>query len=768
MKQLNLLSRTKAFLVLFTLLSCFSFSAQAQYSIVVNGPSEICGPNLTSLSISPLPTGLTVNWYKYPVLPPFPPYFTGPVLSAPETGNWVAEIVVSSTPVLQTVTTQTVTIRTNTIFIESELGITGNCTTINLRELASTLSGFPIFDFYQWKKNGVSIPGANSYLYGATTSGVYTCTASLGCGTGTSNPITLTIGNPPTQKTVTASGPLTFCQGGSVTLTVPPTAGLTYQWQRNNVDIPGATSTSYIANQSGTYKCREISVYCGSISSTSKVVTVNPLPTASIISAQGPTTFCAGGSVVLAGNNSGGVWNVGGSTSTLTVTTSGTYYVTNTNSCGSVNSNQITVTVNPLPVVAQISSVFGTGPVDICAGTSVQLYSSLLFGGVWNIGGSNAPSIIVSSPGDYFVTTTNSCGSVTSNHILVSVTPIPVPAVISANGPTTFCVGGSVTLSGNANGGAWSVLGTTAPSVVAQFTGDYFVTNTNLCGVATSNHIFVTVDPQPVASISGLSSSYNCMDAPVTLVGSPSGGILSGVGISGNTFNPNVVGTSGGSSVYYNYYGAANCSSSYLSPVVVSSNYNCAVPQNLSVSNIAKKTAVISWNSSAAPSFKIRYRKTGSTTYLYKNITWTACSPTSVQLTGLISNTNYTVDVKTVCTSGSNTYSQSITFRTLATNPVTINTNSREIILNEKLVEESPTIQIFPNPFEHNITIQTNEIAVNTLIEITDLGGRVLYKTQTESSQDEIKINTSDWQGGIYFVRFRKNEQFENYKLIKH
>lgn len=747
-------------LSVFLILCAFHFKGIAQYSIVVNGPVDICGANNTSLSISPAPIGFTVNWYKNNFLPPSQPYFSGPVLQSPESGIWTAEIILSTTPILQTVMTSSVTIRTNLIYIESQFG-TGSCTSLTLDENASNLVQMNLYDFYQWKKNGVSIPGANSYTYSASTTGVYTCVASLGCGTGTSNPLSITIENAPTQKTITASGALTFCQGGSVTFTIPATAGLTYQWQKNGVDIAGATSTSYVATQSGTYRCKEISVYCGLIHSTSKTVTVNPLPTASFISASGPTTFCQGGSVILSGNTSGGVWNTGGTTATKTITSSGDYYVTNSNSCGSVTSNHILVTVNPLPMPAIISA---SGPTTICSGSSVTLSGNSL-GGVWSVGGSTAPNLIATTSGDYYVTSVNTCGSVTSNHILVTVNPSPVPAVITASGPTTFCNGGSVTLSGNTSGGTWAMDGTTNTSIVVYLTGDYYVTNTSLCGTVTSNHILVTVNPQPVVSILGLPSNntFNCMDAPVNLTGVPAGGTFSGLGMTGNTFNPNVVGTNGGSLITYSYSSAPNCNGVQQLPIIVNTTDNCAIPQNVTVSQIAKKTAVISWNSSAAPSFKVRYRKTGTTTYLYKNINWTPCTPTTVQLTGLTSNTNYTVDVKSVCSSGTNTYSSPITFKTLITNPVIATTESRTIEEESYEEMEESSTTIFPNPFENSLEIISNELIANSTLTIRDYTGRTVYETTLSEAIDVLKINSSEWKQGVYFLQL--NTCF--YKLIK-
>jgi hypothetical protein len=68
---------------------------------------------------------------------------------------------------------------------------------------------------------------------------------------------------------------------------------------------------------------------------------------------------------------------------------------------------------------------------------------------------------------------------------------LPTASVITDDGPTTFCVGDSVTLSGNV-GGIWSNDMTNA-SIVVKGGGDYYVINANGCGRDTSNHIIVTV-----------------------------------------------------------------------------------------------------------------------------------------------------------------------------------------------------------------------------------------------------------------------------------
>jgi hypothetical protein len=95
---------------------------------------------------------------------------------------------------------------------------------------------------------------------------------------------------------ITAAGATEFCQGGSVSLTATY-SGTSVQWQKNGVDIPGATLASYTAATKGNYSCVTTSD-CNSATSEPIFVNVFKNPKA-IISAAGPTTFCVGGNVTL-------------------------------------------------------------------------------------------------------------------------------------------------------------------------------------------------------------------------------------------------------------------------------------------------------------------------------------------------------------------------------------------------------------------------------------------------------------------------------------
>lgn len=165
--------------------------------------------------------------------------------------------------------------------------------------------------------------------------------------------------NPLPNANINAAGATTFCDGGSVVLNAITAANRTYQWKKGSNVIAGANLPSYTATASANYKTIVTNTItgCAKTSPTAIVVTVNALPTATI-TPQGPTTFCAGGSVVLSAPIGAGInyqWLKGStkiSGATLpnyTATVAGTYkvVVTNTNGCTKTSAGKL-VTINCL------------------------------------------------------------------------------------------------------------------------------------------------------------------------------------------------------------------------------------------------------------------------------------------------------------------------------------------------------------------------------------------------------------------------------------
>jgi PKD repeat protein len=111
-----------------------------------------------------------------------------------------------------------------------------------------------------------------------------TVTSDNGCIDSISKIITI-LPNP--TATITVTGPIIFCQGGSVTLNSNTGTGFFYQWFHNNVPQAGSTNASYIATSSGTYKVA-ITNSTGCIDTSSIItVKVNPLPAIPVITKNG-------------------------------------------------------------------------------------------------------------------------------------------------------------------------------------------------------------------------------------------------------------------------------------------------------------------------------------------------------------------------------------------------------------------------------------------------------------------------------------------------
>ena len=142
---------------------------------------------------------------------------------------------------------------------------------------------------YQWQRNQSNISGATSSSYTlpsaafADNGATFRCIVTNGFGTATSNEATLTVNAPPnvtghpSNQTVTQGQPATF------TVTATGSATLNYQWQRNQSNITGATSSSYtissasMSDNGAKFRCVVTNSF-GSATSNEATLTVQPPP----------------------------------------------------------------------------------------------------------------------------------------------------------------------------------------------------------------------------------------------------------------------------------------------------------------------------------------------------------------------------------------------------------------------------------------------------------------------------------------------------------
>ena len=393
---------------------------------------------------------------------------------------------------------------------------------------------------YQWSD-------ANGILLNATTntikifnSGTYTVKATItGSGCFANSAATTITVNPLPTAVLTANGPTTFCQNGSVLLTATTGVGYTYLWYKNGVVIPSQTSSSFTATTTGLYTVSVITSNACSKLSNSIQVTVNPLPIASVSPSN--TYFCAGGTTTITAVVSPNVtyqWtlnnvNIPGATqSSLIVNQIGVYNVKVTDAVGCLNtSNNAIIYVRPLPNAV----ITPLGPTSVCINGVVGLLADTnsSYQYQWQYNGSNSigdTSFIfnTTNSGNYTYTVTDTFGCVnTSAPVNVIFSPIPI-AIINAQGATTFCQGGSVLLTGNNSPGAtyqWVRNGIDIPnanlnSYVATIGGSYTLRVCNLGCCTISPAINVVVDAPPTAVIIPSSVQNICFGSTTTLYAS--------------------------------------------------------------------------------------------------------------------------------------------------------------------------------------------------------------------------------------------------------
>jgi subtilisin-like proprotein convertase family protein len=127
------------------------------------------------------------------------------------------------------------------------------------------------------------------------------------------------------------------------------------------------------------------------------------------------------------------------------------------------------------------------------------------------------------------------CGPGNAYYVTLDIDP--VTPTITPSGATTFCQGGSVTLTSSAaTSYLWSPGGQTTQAITVTASGTYSVTaDVNGCGNTTSANTVVTVTPNTPVTFTGLSSTYCDNDESFyDLVPSLYGGAFSGTGVSDN------------------------------------------------------------------------------------------------------------------------------------------------------------------------------------------------------------------------------------------
>jgi len=295
---------------------------------------------------------------------------------------------------------------------------------------------------YQWRKNGVNIPGATSSSLSFNNltyadSGIYSVIVTSNCGSVLSNNAILNIRG---VNIISQPTSIRNCGGQPATLSVIATGNgiIQYQWFKNGIALSGATNNSYSISSltfadTGVYTVR-ITDSCGlPVFSNNVNITLSTGP--SIVSLTGSSSLCLGGVISLAVGtiNNGMVsyqWrkngtNINGSTGAnhnlfnFSAADTGNYSVIINDICGQTISPDINMTlnvqqapiVNDASVCSSGSSVMLTNTATVPSGYITRWYDDAALTVL--LGQGNSLIRVVNGLDYYYVRNEGSNGCVT-------------------------------------------------------------------------------------------------------------------------------------------------------------------------------------------------------------------------------------------------------------------------------------------------------------------------------------------------------------------
>ena len=271
----------------------------------------------------------------------------------------------------------------------------------------------------------------------------------------------------------------------------------------------GITGTSFSTNQGTQTITYSITDANGCTDTDQTIITVNPLP---IVNAGTYNPVCMDvADITLSGSPVGGTFSGTGVTGTSFSTNQGTqtisYSFTNANGC--TNSDQTTITVNPLPTVdaGTYNAVCENDSDILLVGTP----ASGTFSGTGVVGNNFSTNQGTQSI-TYSITDANGCTG--TDQTTITVNPLPN---VSAGGNQSICLGSTITLDGTgAMTYSWdngAINGQTfTPGIGTTL---YTLTGTDANGCVNTDAVTVTVLDVPNAIIS---SNINTGNAPLSVV----------------------------------------------------------------------------------------------------------------------------------------------------------------------------------------------------------------------------------------------------------
>ena len=320
----------------------------------------------------------------------------------------------------------------------------------------------------------------------------------------------------------------TVCAGETVAFSNSSTGGGSFNWSVDGSFFSSQSDPSFTFSTAGSYQISLVQSGQGCSDSASATITVVNSPNLTVNASS--TVVCDGESVVLTGAGAstyswtGGVING----QPFVPSATSTYTVIGTASGGCSDTAQVSVVVNPRPIVAANASAD-----TICQGETVVLTGSGASSYVWFGAVVNGQAFAPATTASYSVIGTNANGCSDTASTSVFVTPAPQVSINAS--ATAVCFGESLTLTATgANTYNWTGGVVNGQSFTPVASTTFTVVGSNSNGCNDTAQVSITVSPFPTVAANASATSI-CAGESVTLTGSGansyswSGGVTNGL-----------------------------------------------------------------------------------------------------------------------------------------------------------------------------------------------------------------------------------------------
>lgn len=441
-------------------------------------------------------------------------------------------------------------------------------------------------------------------------------------------------------------------------------------------------------------------------------------------------------------------------------------------------------------------TISANGPVTFCSGDSVILSGN--HGGIWN-NGSHDSSIVVRTSGNYFVTSTNSCGG-NSNIIHVTVTPGPICNINCAG---SLCQGSVQSICSSYKAGntyLWNTGATSRCINVQSGTYTVHVTNngcTSTCSTTISNS-------SPVCNITG--SNNICQGSSTTLCTN---------NVTGNTYYWNTGATSscitvsqagtyivtvtnngcsstcsktvsaGGVAPICNITGNSvicqGASTTLCGPSGSGYSYlwnNNTASRCITVNNAGTYTLTITKNGCSKTSSKKVIKQSAPLCAITGNLSPSFGHSTSLCASAGLNTYHWNTGAVTRCinVNNSGTFTVTVTNSSGCTNvtAVQVHYHAREVLTeNDNATEErNLEVNVYPNPLSSYTNIEFKSTIADSyiMIDFYDfLGNKIasIFNSEVEKGVlNKTIFNAENLPKGIYILKVSNKEQTIIKKLI--